>query len=182
MTDKTMEEVKKTVSIPEGVEVTVDNNMVEVKGEKGQLSRCFPHPKITIQRKDNVIEITCRNPRKRDYAFMGTCAAHITNMITGVKEGFEYKMKVVYSHFPIKTTVENNQFLIHNFLGERTPRRARIIEGVEVEIKGEIILVRGVDKERVGQTVANIERATRVKDRDIRVFQDGIYKIAGGDR
>ena len=89
-------------------------------------------------------------------------------------------MKTVFSHFPIKTTVEGDEFIIHNFLGERSPRRAKILEGVNVDIKGENITVTGIDKEKVGQTVANIERATAVKNRDIRVFQDGVYRTSKG--
>ena len=103
-------------------------------------------------------------------------------MIKGVTEGFEYKMKTVFSHFPIKTMVEEERFVIQNFLGERAPRYAKILEGVTVEAKGEDITVTGVDKEKVGQTVANIERATAVKRRDIRVFQDGVYRISKGGR
>ena len=103
-------------------------------------------------------------------------------MNKGVTKGFEYKMKTVFSHFPIKTSVEGNEFIIQNFLGERSARRAKILEGVNVEAKGEDITVQGIDKEKVGQTVANIERATKVKKRDIRVFQDGIYRISKGGR
>ena len=179
MTEETA--LKKTVDIPEGVDVTIEgNNTVQVKGEKGELSRSFPHPMVEIKKSDGVVEVNCRSSRRRDVAFAGTCAAHIANMIKGVKDGFEYRMKVVYSHFPIKTVVENNEFLIHNFLGERTPRRAVILDGVEVEVKGEDIFVRGINKENVGQTVANIEHATKVKNRDIRVFQDGIYRVSDG--
>ena len=91
-------------------------------------------------------------------------------------------MKTVFSHFPIKTMVEGNKFIIQNFLGERSPRSAKILNGVKVDIKGEDVSVTGIDKEKVGQTVANIERATKVKNRDIRVFQDGVYRISKGGR
>ena len=103
-------------------------------------------------------------------------------MKRGVTQGFEYKMKTVFSHFPIKTMVEGNEFIIQNFLGERSPRRAKILEGVNVDVKAENITIIGIDKEKVGQTVANIERATKVKERDIRVFQDGVYRISKGGR
>jgi len=49
---------------------------------------------------------------------------------------------------------------------------------VTVEAKGENVTVSGIDKEKVGQTAANIERATKVKKRDIRVFQDGVYIVS----
>jgi large subunit ribosomal protein L6 len=96
-------------------------------------------------------------------------------MIKGVTQGYECQMKTVFSHFPIKTSVDGNQLVIQNFLGERFARRAEILENIKVEVKGEIIILTGIDKEKVGQTAANIERATKVKNRDIRVFQDGIY-------
>ena len=113
---------------------------------------------------------------------MGTFVAHINNMIEGLTEGFEYKMKTVFSHFPIKTSVDGDEFVIQNFLGERSPRKAKIIEGVTVEAKGDDVTVTGIDKETVGQTVANIERATKVKYRDVRVFQDGVYLVSKGGK
>ena len=115
-------------------------------------------------------------------ALIGTIKAHTKNMIKGVTEGFEYKMKTVFSHFPIKTSVEGNEFIIQNFLGERSARKAKILDGVKIDIKGEDITVHGINKEKVGQTVANIEKATSVKRRDTRVFQDGVYRISKGGR
>ena len=175
-------EIKNKITIPDNVEITLENNNLTVKGEKGEISRVFSHPKIKIDlnKKDKIIELHCKDPRRKDGAIAGTFAAHIKNMIKGVTEGFEYKMKTVFSHFPIKTSVEGNEFIIENFLGERSSRKAKILEGVVVEAKGDDVTVRGVDRERVGQTVANIERATAVKYRDIRVFQDGVYRISKG--
>jgi len=173
-------EVKEQIKMPEGVTASLDNNQLKIKGEKGELARTFSHPKIDMKLNGDVVEITSKNVRRKDKALIGTFVAHINNMAKGVTEGFEYKMKTVFSHFPIKTSVENNEFVIQNFLGERSPRKAKILEGVTVEAKGEDVTVTGVDKEKVGQTVANIERATRVKKRDIRVFQDGVYRISKG--
>jgi large subunit ribosomal protein L6 len=96
-------------------------------------------------------------------------------MIHGVSEGIVYKLKMVYSHFPINLKIQGDLIKIENFLGERYPRKAKIPERVEVDIKGQDIEVRGIDKEKVGQTAANIEQATKIKNRDPRVFQDGIY-------
>ncbi len=175
-------DIKEEITIPNGVEVTLDNDTITVKGEKGTLSRTFSHPKIDIKVKDGVVEIHCKNPRKKQKALTGTFVAHINNMIKGVTKEFEYKMKTVFSHFPIKTSVEGNEFVIQNFLGERAPRRAKILDGITVEANGDDITIRGIDKEKVGQTTANIERATIVRNRDIRVFQDGIYRTSKGDK
>ena len=174
--------MKEQIKIPEGITATIENNLLTIKGEKGELSRVFSHPKINIKVAGNVIEISSKDIRRKEKALVGTFIAHIKNMVKGLTEGFEYKMKTVFSHFPIKTSVDGNEFVIQNFLGERSARRAKILEGVIVEVKDDDVTVQGIDKERVGQTVANIERATKVKKRDIRVFQDGVYRISKGGR
>ena len=175
-------EIKEQIAIPEGVTVTFENKTLTIKGEKGEISRIFAHPKIQMSLQDNKIEIHSKNVRRKEKALIGTFVAHTKNMIKGVTKGFEYNMKTVFSHFPIKTAVDGEFFVINNFLGERAPRKARILEGVIVEAKAENIKITGIDKEKVGQTVANIERATRVKNRDIRVFQDGVYLINKGGK
>jgi len=171
-------DVKREITIPENVTATIENDEITIKSEKGELKRVFFHPQINIKINYNKIIIHGKDVRRKQKALIGTYVAHIKNMIKGVTDGFEYKMKTVFSHFPIKTSVEGNMFVIQNFLGERAPRKANILDGVEVEAKGEDVTVKGIDKEKVGQTVANIERATTVKKRDIRVFQDGVYRIS----
>lgn len=180
MSEKT--EIKEIIEIPENVNVNFESNILTVKGEKGEISRIFSHPKININIVGKNIEIICKSLRRKERALFGTYIAHMRNMIKGTSKGFEYQMKTVFSHFPIKTAVEGNDFIIHNFLGERSPRKAKIIEGVNIEVKGENVTVSGIDKEKIGQTVANIERATAVKYRDIRVFQDGVYLIKKGGK
>lgn len=173
-----IKELKKQILIPDNVTVEKNEDLVTVKGEKGELKRCFSHPKIKLTVKDKNIDISSKNVKKNEKAIIGTWEAHLHNMVKGVSKGFEYKMKTVYSHFPIKTAVEGNNFVIKNFLGEKSPRKAKILDGVTVESKGDDVTVKGFDREKVGQTVANIERATSVKRRDIRVYQDGVYLIS----
>jgi large subunit ribosomal protein L6 len=173
------ESIKEHVRIPDNVQISLTDRTLTVTGEKGTLTRVFTHPIILLAIKDKKIEISCTDkPKRKEKALVGTFQAHIKNMIRGVSNGFEYQMKTVFAHFPIKTSVEGNKFVIQNFLGERSPRKAVILEGVDVKTQGENVTVTGVDKEKVGQTVANIERATRVRNRDIRVFQDGVYLIS----
>ena len=75
--------------------------------------------------------------------------------------------------------VEGSEFVVNNYFGERVPRRAAILSGVDVRVENKTdVIVSGIDKEAVGQTAANIERSTTVKNRDRRVFQDGIYRVA----
>lgn len=102
------------------------------------------------------------------------------NMVKGVTHGFKFTMKVVYSHFPVKTILKDNEFVIENFLGESHPRTAKILGETKIEIKGDTISLSGIDLEHVSQSSANIELATKITNYDPRVFQDGIYLIEKG--
>jgi len=165
----------RTVEIPEGVEVEVDGKKVRVKGPLGELVRDFSHAPVDIRLDGREVVVEAYWPKKRERAMIGTVAAHIKNMITGVTKGFTYKLKIVFTHFPIQVTVEGDKVVIRNFLGERAPRVAKIMPGVKVEVTKEDVIVKGIDIEAVGQTAANIEQATKIKEKDLRVFLDGIY-------
>ena len=96
-------------------------------------------------------------------------------MITGVTKGYQYKLKIVFSHFPISVKLQDKSILIENFTGERRPRRIKLIGNVKVKIEPDDIIVEGTNLEEVSQTAANIEQATRVRNKDPRVFLDGIF-------
>jgi large subunit ribosomal protein L6 len=96
-------------------------------------------------------------------------------MVTGVRKGFTYKLKIVFSHFPISVKIKDKTVLIENFTGERNPRKAKIVGNAKVKVQSEDIIVQDLNLESVSQTAANIEQATKVKKKDPRVFLDGIY-------
>jgi large subunit ribosomal protein L6 len=169
--------LSETVAVPEKVTVTIDGPTVKVKGPQGEISRRLSDPRIRIAKKGKDILVSSQTMRLKEKALVGTFAAHIKNMTVGVTTGFEYKMKVVYAHFPIKASVKGNTFVIENFLGEKSPRKAKILGTTKVTVKGDQIALNGPDVELVGQTAANIERATKIKGFDPRIFQDGIYII-----
>jgi len=169
--------IREEVEIPEEVEVTVEGNTVKVKGPKGELQRELKYPGVKILVENGKVAVFKEFPRKKDIAIARTFKAHIANMIKGVTEGFTYKLKVLYSHFPMTVKVQGNEVVIENFLGEKNPRRAEILPGVTVKVMGQEIIVEGIDREAVGQTAANIEQATRINKWDRRVFQDGIYIV-----
>jgi large subunit ribosomal protein L6 len=164
------------VEVPQEVRVTVNGLRVTVEGPKGKLERDFSHAKgVSIRQNENKVVVEAFNADRRKKALVGTIAAHIRNMITGVTKGYRYKLKFVFSHFPISVEVKGNQVIIKNFLGEKAPRRANILEGVSVKVVDRDIIVEGIDIEKVGQTAANIELATKIGEFDRRVFMDGIY-------
>ncbi len=166
---------EKEIDIPDDVQVAIEGSVVKVSGDKGTLERTFDHPDVEITVGDGHMTVRAEFPKSEEKALVGTYTSHIKNMIKGVTEGFTYRMKVVYSHFPVKVSVKDDHVLIDNFLGEQYPRRADILGDVTVTVTGDDITLEGSNKEHVGQTAANIERAVRVRRRDIRVFQDGIY-------
>lgn len=166
------------VKIPENVKVEVEGSKVKVSGEKGELERSFPEKGIRIELVEGKIVVSSESDRKRFRALVGTISAHIRNMIEGVTKGFTYKLRVVYSHFPITVKVEGEKVLIHNFLGERVPRVAKIVGKTQVKVEGQEITVSGINLEEVGQTAANIEQATRIVGYDRRRFMDGIFLVS----
>ncbi len=172
-------EIRKTITIPDKVSVSIDNRLVTISGPKGEMARELWYPHITIQRIDDEISVDVDTPaiRKEQKAMVGTFASHLRNMIDGVTKGYRYRMKMLYSHFPIQLRIQGDKFIIGNFLGEKKERVAQILSEVDVAINGDEVVVTGINKESVGQTVANIEQATKIKARDPRVFQDGIYII-----
>jgi large subunit ribosomal protein L6 len=170
-------EISQSVEVTPGVTVTYDNRIMTVKGPKGQNVKELFYPGIDITVSAGEIVVKTESQRKQYKAMVGTYASHIANMITGVTEGFEYKMNIVYSHFPMQTKVNGNTFVISNFLGEKKPRIAKILGSTTVKVSGNSVTVTGICKEDVGQTTANIEQKTKIKRFDPRVFQDGIYVV-----
>jgi large subunit ribosomal protein L6 len=165
------------VRIPEGVTVRIEGNLVKVTGPKGMLMREMYYPNISLSSGDREFTITTESGRKKILAVCGTFAAHLRNMCRGVTEGYQYRMKVVYSHFPIQLKVAGDRLEIGNFLGEKRSRFARIEKDVKVALGSDEVTLTGIDKETVGKTAANIEHATRIRERDPRVFQDGVYIV-----
>ncbi|HKZ63677.1 MAG TPA: 50S ribosomal protein L6 [Thermoplasmata archaeon] len=173
--------LEERVKIPHDVRIAVEGDTIRVAGGKVTLTRRLAYPRIQISVEGDELRIVCELPRRREKAIAGTYAAHVRNMILGVTKGWRYRMKIVYSHFPMKPGVKGKDFVIENFLGERHPRKAPILGDTKVSIEGDLVVVEGPDLEAVSQTAANIEQATRIKGFDPRVFQDGIYITSKGE-
>lgn len=172
--------IERRISIPDGVNISVDNRKVKVSGVKGEIIRDFSHARVKMELNSNILRIWATNPKKKEAAVVNTLATHIANMIKGVTEGFTYKLKVVYVHFPMTINIQGDKILLHNFLGEKKPRETKIVGRTKVTIKGDEIIVEGVDVEEVGQTAANIQRMAKIKAKDPRKFLDGIYVQSKG--
>lgn len=178
--DKRLKEWRSlSAEIPLGDGVTAEyiNPLLTVKGPKGEVSKKLKYPRVSIEVKDGNVVISTDKLSQREKKIIFTYRAHVTNMIKGVTEGFEYKLSVVYAKFPMTVELKGQQLTVKNLLGEKQPRTLTIPQDVKVEIKEKDITVTGIDKERTGQVAAGIEQLTRITHLDRRVIQDGIYIV-----
>lgn len=166
------------ITAPQGVNILLDNNLLIVKGAKGEVKKEFNNPRVELKTDNGKIEIKIKKGLKqtrRDKTSTATYCAHIRNMLKGAANGYSSKLKICSGHFPMTVNLDGSKLLVKNFLGEKVPRALYIRQGVKVEIQGDTINVTGADKDLVGQTAASIEQLTRITSRDRRIFQDGIY-------
>ncbi len=170
--------ISMTISLPEGVTGTLTDSVLTLKGSNGELSRDFLNPLVQTELNNNEIKVSIRSSKRKFTRVFFTEKAHIANMVKGVTEGFTYELKICSGHFPMTVKKEGDVVVISNFLGEKIPRKSKILEGVDLDIKGDMITIKSNNIEHAGQTAANLERATFIKKRDRRVFQDGCYIVS----
>ncbi|WP_135664109.1 50S ribosomal protein L6 [Halorhabdus rudnickae] len=163
------------LQLPEDVSAEMDHLELTVEGPEGSVTRRLWYPDVSVEVADETVVIESAEDDAKTMSTIGTFESHVQNMFHGVTEGWEYEMEVFYSHFPMQVRAEDSEIVIENFLGERAPRTTPIHGDTEVEIDEEQITLRGPSIEDVGQTAADIEQLTRVTDKDVRVFQDGVY-------
>lgn len=171
------EEIKEVIEIPEGIEFKLDSNRIIAKARDKTIIRKVNLKNFSIKVDEDKLILYSKKATRSESKMMYTTKAHINNMINGLVNDFEYKLEVAYSHFPVSIELDNpnHKLVIKNFLGEKKNRVARLLPETDVSIKGNIITVKSHNKETAGQTAANIEKATQIKNRDRRKFQDGIY-------
>ena len=128
--------VSHLIAIPEGVSANLEGNTVTLTKDGNSLTRDFNHNQVAVRQADRGLEVFCNLPRRSERAIAGTWAAHLRNMAKGLDEGFEYRLKAVFSHFPMSLKVQGNEFTITNLLGEKVPRVASLPwSPAEVEVK-----------------------------------------------
>lgn len=171
-TEQVFEEV---IELPDDVSASFEGRVLSIKGRLGSIKKDFERIYVDLIVNGKKIIIRPLIAKKKGYVITRTVYSLIKNMIDGVTKGYTYRLKVVYAHFPISVKVKEDKVIIENFMGERSPRIAKIVGDCKVSVEGEDVVVKGVSLEDVGQTAANIEQATKVKRKDQRVFLDGIY-------
>jgi len=167
------------LEIPPDVKVVLkENGILTVKGPEGEVTKDFSHVRgFRMELKDNKLIFSAHFPKRKTLALAKTIINIIDNLIKGVQLNFKYYCKICYSHFPFNAEVITNKKEIHfvNFLGERKPRIAKYLDNVKVKIEGDDVILEGPDKETLGQTAANMKLCCKIKKKDPRVFQDGVY-------
>ncbi|MGB9630759.1 MAG: 50S ribosomal protein L6 [Candidatus Methanodesulfokora sp.] len=171
--------ITRTVEIKPEVKVEIAEDVIVVRGPKGELRRKFSREFLDITVEDGKVKLVTYDDKRFNRAYIGTMASHIKNMINGVVNGFRKEMIIVFAHFPMRVEVDKNKkvVIINNFVGSRAPRIAKIVGNTDVKVEGDRIIIEGPSKEDVSQTAANIRQATKIKDKDSRVFMDGIYVL-----
>jgi len=175
---------ERKLDIPDGVTVKMNGRYVSVTGPRGELHRDFNHiAKIDLHhdKENNTIVAAMYFPTSKITSALRTTCSHISNMFDGVLYGYEYKMRAVYAHFPININIDEKKgdmVEIRNFLGEKRPRKCKMLPGVKAErssdVKDQIVLT-GNDIDNVSKSCALIHDSCLVKKKDIRKFLDGMY-------
>jgi large subunit ribosomal protein L6 len=170
---------KMEIPLPQGVEVNIDGAAVTVKGPKGTLLRTL-HPDMGVALDAGTLIVRRPDDTQAHRALHGTTRAVLANMVTGVTTGFERSLDVVGTGY----RAEQDGSAVLLFVGYSHPVRYEPRPGVSVDLedRGRRIIVRGIDKEAVGQTAVEI-RSTRppepYKGKGIRYGGERVRRKAG---
>jgi large subunit ribosomal protein L6 len=164
-----------TIAIPDKVKVFEHHRILSVEGPLGKTRKNFKKIPIDIKIEGKNIMLKSQGTRKKDYAIFKTAESLVRTLIKGVQTGYTFKMKIVYAHFPITVKVKDGNIHVENFQGERAPRVSKIFGTTKVTSKGDDVIITGPVLTDVSQTCASLQQNTKVKNKDSRVFLDGIY-------
>ncbi len=169
--------MKTIIKLPENVSAKINDYELIVEGPKGATSKVMKSSMAGINVSNGEIIIESKKDNRRAKRIVNTFRAHARNLIKGVLEGYEAELVIRYGHFPMNVKVDGKKVIVENFVGEKVPRKTKIVGDCTVSVNGDRIKVSGINKEHVGQTAANIELMTRIRNKDYRIFQDGIWIV-----
>ncbi|MGI0134647.1 MAG: 50S ribosomal protein L6 [Candidatus Micrarchaeaceae archaeon] len=166
------------IDVPSGVTVDIKDNTVTVKGSAGTNTRRMNDALLTAKKEGDRITIDTVKEKalaKKAMKAEISVAKLLKNDMQGAQRPYEIKMKIVFAHFPINVEVKGASLYINNMIGERVPRISSIAGATKVEAKGTDVKVHGPSLDDVSQTAANIRKACKIRNKDSRTFQDGLY-------
>lgn len=166
------------IEIPKEISVEIREDFLIIRKNDKELKRKL-NDLINFKIEGDKIIISSEKDRRIEKRLFGTFSAHIKNMINGLIRGFIYKLQIANVHFPMNVIYnkENNEIIVKNFLGEKKDRIIKLVPGVEIKIDKDIIELKSFDIEKAGQIATNIEKGTKVRNKDKRIYQDGIFII-----
>ena len=173
--------IEKTLEIPEDLKLTVKDKIVTVEGPKGTLTKNFDPADVEITKKGKIINVKAYYINRKRKAATLAVVGHINNMIKGVSEGYTYKAKIIFSHFPLTVEPDNNKKIItiKNLYGGRKHIVVPIVgSDTKVQVDKDDVIVEGIDKEAVGQTTTNMQEACKLRGKrkkDPETFMDGVW-------
>ena len=145
---------KQPIPLPAGVEVKIDGNVVRVKGAKGELSRTLPED-MQIAVEDGSIVVTRPSDEPKHRALHGLTRSLVANMVTGVTEGFQRSLEIRGVGY--RASMQGKKLVLA--VGYSHPVEMEPPPGIEIEVpRPTQIVVRGIDKELVGEVAARIRR------------------------
>lgn len=168
---------KQPISVPAGVTITVDSDLITVTGSKGTLSQ-FTMPGITVKQDGDVINVTRVDDEQEHRAKHGLMRSLVNNMIVGVSQGFEKKLElngVGYRMAVAGSDVKMNLGFSHEVI-------YHLPEGVTAKVEANVITVSGISKQQVGQTAAEIRALKKpepYKGKGLKYIDERIIRKSG---
>ncbi|MCL5433758.1 MAG: 50S ribosomal protein L6 [Candidatus Marsarchaeota archaeon] len=170
-----------SLDIPDKVDIEIKDCNVIIKGSLGINTRNFNDALIEVKKDNKKLIIQAKKDNKillkKGKMAENSFAKELTNDMEGTNKYFEINMQTVFAHFPITIEVKGEKIFIKNIIGERAPRISQIVGNTKVEIKGQNVRIYGTKIDDVSQTAANIRKTCKMRNKDNRIFQDGIYKV-----
>lgn len=169
--------IEEIIDVPSSLETALARNQLVLK--KGEMETIIHFSGFRVHAEAGKVLISSEKDSRKEKRAMNTFKAHLKNALQGFEKKYVYKLQISAVHFPMTVSYDKTKraLAVKNFLGEKIPRVARILPGVEVKVEKDFVIVESHDRHAAGQSAANIEQATRVSGRDRRVFQDGVWII-----
>ncbi|SMY02638.1 MULTISPECIES: 50S ribosomal protein L6 [unclassified Brevibacterium] len=169
---------KNPISVPNGVEVKIDGQVVAVKGPKGDLSVAIAEP-ITASLDEGVVTVTRPDEERESRSLHGLSRTMINNMIVGVTEGYSKALEIVGTGYRVQAKGSNLEFA----LGYSHSITVEPPEGISFTVDGQTKLaVHGIDKQLVGETAANIRKLRKpepYKGKGVRYVGENVRRKVG---
>ncbi|MGC8516383.1 MAG: 50S ribosomal protein L6 [Candidatus Acidifodinimicrobium sp.] len=161
----------------DGADVKIEGGEIIVSGPKGEMRAKIVYSFLSVKKEGDTIYIECKKDTDYQKAIAGALNAQVRNMIKGVKDGYVAELELVYTHFPASMKLVSNKLVVENFVGERKAREISLPNDVKAKVQGTKITLEGIDKYKVGQVAGTIEKKVQIKNKDRRVFKDGIFIV-----